>query len=146
MSTFHLTQEVAAPVATVWADLANLASHVEWMADAASITFVGDRRQGVGTRFDCVTRVGPLRTVDRMEVTRWDEGNELAVRHQGLVRGEGTFTLRPLGDDRTELAWREDLRFPWWLGGPVAGLAAAPVLRRLWRGNLVRFAERFAGG
>jgi hypothetical protein len=44
------------------------------------------------------------------------------------------------GDGRppTRVTWDERLRFPWWLGGPVAGLVAAPVLRRVWRGNLRR--------
>jgi hypothetical protein len=143
VATFHLTQAVGAPAPAVWTDLADLGAHAEWMADAASITFVGDQRRGLGTRFDCVTRVGPLRTVDRMEVTRWDEGRELAVRHVGLVRGEGTFTLRALSDTRTEVIWHEELIFPWYFGGPLAALAAGPILRRLWRGNLTRFAARF---
>jgi len=144
VTTFHLTQVVPAPMAAAWADLSDLGAHAEWMADAASITFDGPQRRGVGTRFDCVTRVGPLRTVDRMEVTRWDEGRELAVRHVGLVRGEGLFRLRPLDEARTEIVWDEDLRFPWYFGGPLAALFAAPILRRLWRGNLTRFADRFA--
>jgi uncharacterized protein YndB with AHSA1/START domain len=38
-----------APPAMVWDDLADLSSHVEWMADAESITFTSDRRAGVGT-------------------------------------------------------------------------------------------------
>lgn len=143
MTTFHLTQEVPAPVTAVWADLSDLGSHAEWMADAASITFVDEQRQGVGTRFDCVTRVGPLRTVDRMEVTRWSEGHELAVRHEGLVQGEGVFRLDPVDPDTTTLTWHEDLRFPWHFGGPLAAVFAGPILRRLWRGNLTRFAARF---
>ena len=142
MARFDLTQVVEAPADAVWRELADVGSHAEWMADAASITFVGEQRTGVGTRFDCVTRVGPLRTVDRMEVIRWDEGEALGVRHVGLVRGEGVFAVRTAGPGRAEVRWTEDLLFPWWLGGPVAGVLAGPVLRRLWRGNLRRLADR----
>jgi carbon monoxide dehydrogenase subunit G len=136
-----LRQRVDAPVAAVWEELAAIDRHVQWMADADSITFTGDRHRGVGTTFDCVTRVGPLRTVDRMEVTRWDDGVALGVRHVGLVRGEGVFTLHPNGD-ATVVEWSERLRFRWYLGGPVAGWLAGPLLRIIWQGNLRRFAAR----
>lgn len=144
MARFHMTTLVDAPPPVVWRELADLGSHVEWMADAESIEFTTDQRQGVGTTFDCATRIGPLRTVDRMEVTRWDDGREMGVRHVGLVTGEGVFTLRPAGDagERTQLDWTERLRFPWYLGGPVTGFVAGPILRHIWRGNLRRLAAR----
>jgi len=137
-----MTTLVEASPSAVWRELAHLERHVEWMADAESIDFTTEQRRGVGTTFDCATRIGPLRTVDRMEVTRWDDGREMGVRHVGLVTGEGIFTLRPAGHDgeHTQLDWTEQLRFPWYLGGPVTGVLAGPVLRRIWRGNLRRLA------
>jgi len=141
---------VDAPPEVVWAELADIASHITWMADAVEIRFTGDRREGVGTTFDCVTRVGPLRTVDRMAVTSWVEGREIGVRHEGLVTGDGRFTLeRASRSDRdrgeqTVVAWSERLRFPWYVGGPVTALLAKPVLRRIWRGNLRGLAARCA--
>ena len=144
MARFRMSTLVDAPPTAVWRELADIANHVEWMADAESIEFTSEQRRGVGTTFDCATRIGPLRTVDRMEVTRWDDGREMGVRHVGLVRGEGVFTLRPAGDDggSTRLDWTERLRFPWYLGGPVAGFVAGPVLRHIWRDNLRRLAAR----
>jgi Polyketide cyclase / dehydrase and lipid transport len=136
---------VDAPRAAVWARLADIADHVHWMADAAEIRFVGERRSGVGTTFECETRVGPLRTVDVMAVTEWREGRSLGVRHAGLVTGAGRFVLRRGRRGRTHVTWDERLRFPWWLGGPVAGLVASPVLRHIWRGNLRRLAARAEG-
>lgn len=38
----------------------------------------------------------------------------------------------------TYFQWEEKLRFPWRLGGPVTALAAWPVLRSMWKGNLLR--------
>jgi len=150
MTAISVGTVVDADAEAVWAELADLASHVEWMADAATITFVGAQRRGPGTRFDCLTRVGPLRTTDRMVVVEWVEGATIGVRHVGLVTGEGRFTLTPLGaastrTPRTEVRWTEDLRFPWWLAGRLGAAAGRPVLRRLWRRNLANLKARVEG-
>jgi carbon monoxide dehydrogenase subunit G len=131
---------IDAPPAVVWDELSDIAGHVRWMADAASIRFTSERHRGVGTTFDCVTRVGPLRTVDRMAVTSWHDGREIGVRHEGVVTGEGAFTLRAAAPGRTDVTWSERLSFPWYLGGPVTALLAEPVLRQVWRRNLRRLA------
>lgn len=134
------------PPAAVWDRLADIADHVTWMADAAAIRFTTERRQGVGTAFECETRVGPLRTLDRMVVTEWRPGEAIGVDHRGVVTGTGRFTLQGSADGRrTELSWEEDLRLPWYLGGVATAALARPVLRRLWAGNLRRFAAHLEG-
>ena len=130
---------IDAPIERCWDHLADLGSHVEWMADAESIQFTSASRRGVGTTFDCVTKVGPLKTVDKMAVVDWVEGSLIGVQHTGLVVGTGRFELVAAGPARTEIVWTEDLRFPWYLGGVVVAFVAKPVLRRLWMGNLRRF-------
>ena len=122
----------------VWDEVRHLDRHVDWMADAESITFTTRRHRGVGTAFDCVTKVGPIRLNDRMEITEWRDGRSMGVRHQGLVTGTGRFTLSKARKDRTRFTWEERLAFPWWMGGPVGGLVGARVLRRIWKGNLRR--------
>ena len=140
MSLISVGAYYEAPPAEVWKVLEPIESHVDWMADAELIRFVGDQTRGVGTRFECVTRVGPIRLTDRMEVTEWEPERAMGVRHEGLVAGTGRFTLEPLdGARRTRFTWQETLTFPWWLGGPVgARIGGQAVLRRIWRGNLER--------
>jgi uncharacterized protein YndB with AHSA1/START domain len=133
-----------APPERVWADLAHLAGHVDWMHDAVAIRFLTDRTSGVGTRYECDTKVGPFRMVDVMEITEWQPGRSMGVSHQGLVTGTGRFTLRKVRGDRTRFTWRERLRFPWYLGGPITALLAKPVLRWIWKRNLRGLAERHA--
>ena len=140
MPRIRVQATVDAPPRAVWRRLADISDHVSWMADAASIRFRSEQRTGVGTTFECETRVGPLRTLDVMEVTEWRTRRSLGVRHTGLVTGTGRFVLRRRGRRRTRLAWDETLRFPWWLGGALGGLVATPVLRLIWRGNLRRLA------
>lgn len=134
--------DISAAPELVWAAAADLASHAEWMADAESITFLTDRRSGVGTRMEVLTVVGPLRTRDLMEVTEWVEGETIGVRHQGLVTGRGRFRLDPLPDGGTRFTWTEELRFPWWLGGGLTAFAAKPVLGWVWRRNLTGLKRR----
>jgi hypothetical protein len=59
------------------------------------------------------------------------------------VTGVGAFTLEPVGDRATRFVWEEELTFPVRFGGRVTAIAAAPVLRTLWRRNLRRLAARF---
>jgi hypothetical protein len=80
--------------------------------DARAIRFTSERRSGVGTTFECKTRIGPFRTIDVMEVTEWRRGRSLGVRHTGLVSGTGRFVLRRGRLGRTRISWDERLRFP----------------------------------
>lgn len=142
MARVRVEQAIAAPPDVVWEDIADIASHAEWMADAESITFLTDAQTGAGTRMEVLTKVGPFSLTDVMEFTSWEPPERMAVRHQGLVTGEGAFSLHESGDG-TQFVWDEELRFPWWLGGPITAFFAAPVLRAIWRANLRRLAARF---
>ncbi len=143
MATIRVSTVLPAPPERVWADIEDIASHVEWMADAVTIEFFTDQTRGVGTRFDCATRIGPFRSTDTMVITEWEPGRSIGVAHTGAVSGQGRFTFDPLGADETEFTWQESLRFPWWMGGRAGAIAAAPVFRWIWRRNLSRLRARF---
>jgi uncharacterized protein YndB with AHSA1/START domain len=129
---------IDASPARVWNVVEDIEHHTQWMTDAERITFVSSTTRGVGTEFDCLTRVGPFRMTDRMRVTEWESGATIGIEHRGVVTGSGRFTLRRKSHGRTRFCWNERLRFPWWMGGPIGERAAKPVLRRLWRANLTR--------
>jgi carbon monoxide dehydrogenase subunit G len=138
----RIEQEVRAPREEVWKELSDLGSHASWMRDAREVQFLGESTSGVGTRMRVPTRIGPVRTNDILEVTDWVEGKSMTVRHLGIVSGTGQFRLE--GDGPTVVIWEEELRFPWWLGGLIAAMAARPFLDLIWSGNLKRFAARFS--
>lgn len=141
-----ITVSVDLPVGLerAWEKVSDLPDHVNWMADADAIEFEGEQRSGVGTVMNVLTRVGPLSTTDRIEVTHWEPRRRIAVDHRGLVQGTGEFRLEPAGEDATRFVWEERLRFPWWLGGPVAAWAAKPVLALIWRRNLDRLRQQLS--
>ncbi len=143
MARIRVSVVIPASPRQVWDDVRNISSHVEWMTDALAIRFTSERRSGTGEAFDCDTRVGPFRMTDRMEITDWEEGRMIGIRHVGWVRGTGRFTLRPARHGRTRFTWQERLQFPWWMGGPAGALVAAPIMRRIWRGNLANLRQRF---
>lgn len=135
--------EIDAPPTRVWEVVEPVERHVDWMHDAVAIRFTGSQTRGVGTEFLCDTKVGPIKLVDRMEITEWQPGETMGVRHTGLVTGSGRFTLEGIdrgnGDEprRTRFTWAETLTFPWWLGGPIGALVGGQlVLRPIWRRNL----------
>jgi uncharacterized protein YndB with AHSA1/START domain len=136
MTGIEVSTVIDAPIERVWDDVRDLASHVEWMAEAEAIRFLSERRSGVGTAFECDTKVGPFRLVDHMEITEWVDGEVIGVRHVGLITGTGRFTLTPEGlfGRRTRFTWEEEIGVPW-----VAGL----VLRLIWWRNLRRLRRRF---
>ena len=147
MVTIEVSTKVPAAPSVVWEDLQHIDRHIEWMSDAESIRVLTDETEGVGVRFECVTRLGPIRLVDRMEVTDWRDDQAMGIRHHGVVSGVGEFRLTPRttpdGEIHTHFEWAETLRFPWWMGGVVGAVAARQVLASVWRRNLRRFVARF---
>jgi polyketide cyclase/dehydrase/lipid transport protein len=132
----------AAPRSAVWAELERIEDHVRWMADATAIRFTGSRTRGVGTTFECDTRVGPWRMTDDMEITGWEPGSSMGVVHHGVVTGRGRFTLEDGPGPATTIRWEEELHFPPKWGGGIGARVARPVLAALWRGNLRRLRSR----
>lgn len=143
MARIRISAVLDATPERVWADVQELSSHVEWMADAVAIRFLTPQSSGAGTRFECDTRIGPFKLTDVMEITEWVPGKVMGVRHTGMVTGTGRFTLKKLRGGRTRFQWSERLVYPIWMGGPIGAYLSKPVLRWVWRRNLTRLAARF---
>jgi hypothetical protein len=146
MVAISVETELDAPPAVVWSDVRNLSSHVEWMHDAESIWFTSESTEGVGTVFDCETKVGPIRLTDIMEITEWVDDERMGVRHSGIVTGEGVFTLSPIHGNKTLFSWNEELHFPWFFGGKVGEPVGGVILKMIWKRNLQNLADRYSAG
>lgn len=138
MPGIRVAIDIDATPARVWEVVEPVERHVDWMHDAVAIRFTGEQTRGVGTEFLCDTKVGPFKLVDRMEITEWEPGAVMGVRHIGMVTGTGRFTLEPIDlGRRTRFVWEETLVFPWWMGGPLGALIGGKiVLAAIWRRNL----------
>ena len=138
MASITVSVEIDATTERVWEVVEPVERHVDWMADAVAIRFTGEQTRGIGTTFECDTKVGPITLVDKMEITDWEPGERMGVRHSGVVTGSGHFTLEPIDlGRRTRFTWTEELVFPWWLGGPLGALVGGRVVMgAIWRRNL----------
>lgn len=136
MARITVSTVIDASPKEVWAAVEDVGSHVQWMDDAVAIRFTDERTSGVGTRFECDTKVGPIRLTDLMEITEWRPRKAMGVRHVGLVTGDGVFTIKRVRGGRTRFTWTERLVFPWWMGGPVGGVVGGRIMKRIWRKNL----------
>jgi hypothetical protein len=140
-TTIEIQHNIPAPISLVWSELEQLDRHVLWMTDAVRIDFQSDQRKGVGTRFICLTKVGPLSVNDHMTVTKWVDHHAISVEHKGLFKGVGTFSLEAIGPDWTQVQWHESLDFPLLFGRGLGEAIASPLLRSIWRKNLRRLEE-----
>ncbi|MGA0220082.1 MAG: SRPBCC family protein [Ilumatobacteraceae bacterium] len=138
MASITVSVEIDATTERVWEVVEPVERHVDWMADAVAIRFTGEQTRGIGTTFECDTKVGPITLVDKMEITDWVPGERMGVRHSGVVTGSGHFMLEPIDlGRRTRFTWTEELVFPWWLGGPIGALVGGRVVMgAIWRRNL----------
>ena len=138
MAQITVAVEIDATPAEVWTVVEPVENHVDWMHDAVAIRFQTDQHRGVGTRFWCDTKVGPISLVDEMEITEWEPERSMGVRHTGVVTGTGRFTMEPIDlGRRTRFTWSEELIFPWWLGGPIGAFVGGKiVMAAIWRRNL----------
>ena len=143
MPGIRVATEIDATPERVWEVVEPVERHVDWMHDAVAIRFTTDQTRGTGTTFLCDTKVGPFTLVDRMEITEWEPAKVMGVRHVGVVTGTGRFTLEAIDlGRRTRFVWEEQLVFPWWMGGPIGGFFAKPMLMFVWKRNLTRLKAR----
>ena len=137
MSHIQVSIDINAPVSRVWEVVEPVERHIDWMADAVAIRFQTEQTRGVGTKFFCDTKVGPIKLVDVMTITAWEPNAVMGVTHTGVVTGTGEFTLTALSDTTTRFTWTESLVFPWWLGGPIGAIVGGQiVMKAIWRRNL----------
>jgi hypothetical protein len=137
MSHIQVSIDINAPVSRVWEVVEPVERHIDWMADAVAIRFQTEQTRGVGTKFFCDTKVGPIKLVDVMTITAWEPNAVMGVTHTGVVTGTGEFTLTALTDSTTRFTWTESLVFPWWLGGPIGAIVGGQiVMKAIWRKNL----------
>ena len=145
MARITVSIELPATPARVWEVVEPIEEHTQWMADAVAIRFVNEQRRGVGTKFLCDTKVGPIRLTDHMEITAWEPERLMGVTHTGVVTGTGQFTIEPSATaGHSNLTWSEELHFPWWLGGAIGEVVGGSlVMKTIWRRNLKKLRALF---
>ena len=82
MAEIEVSIDIAFSPQVVWDDVSKLETHVEWMADAESIEFVGESHSGEGTVMQVL---GSVLVVALSGGYSREEANERLARQNGMV-------------------------------------------------------------
>ena len=149
MPDLVLQVDVAAAPEQVWAALVDWDRQGEWML-LTDVRAGAQGGQGVGGELAARTglrlprgllggrRIGVL---DTMLITRWDAPRRVDVRHTGrVVRGTGTFEVRPRAGGGSTFVWTEGLDLPLGVLGRLGWPLVEPAFAAGVRLSLRRFA------
>jgi uncharacterized membrane protein len=139
----EITQSITVgrPTEAVWPYLVDWERLDLWMEEISDVRVTTPHREGVGVEAEATVRIAGISTRDRIRVTRWEPPHLLEIAHLGWVRGRGLMELSPEPVTSSRLLWTETLVPPW---GPVGALgmrASLPLMRRVFRRDLVRLRE-----
>ena len=136
--------DVDAPPEQVWAALVDWDRQGEWML-LTDVRAGAQDGQGVGGELAARTGVPVLGrrlgVLDTMLITSWQPPWRVDVRHTGrVVRGTGTFEVRPRTGGGSTFVWTEGLDLP--LG--VLGRLGWPLVRPAFAAGVRLSLRRFA--
>jgi uncharacterized membrane protein len=126
---------IEAPPEVVWPYLVDWERLDRWMKEASNIRVVSAHREGIGVVAEADIRIGFIRTVDRIQVSRWNPPHELGLEHLGWVKGAGLMEAMSR-DNRTLLRWTETFSPPWGSLGALGMRLWKPVMRRIFAQDL----------
>ena len=139
-----LQVDVAASPEQAWAALVDWDRQGEWML-LTDVRAGAQEGQGVGGELAARTGVPVLGrrlgVLDTMLITSWQPPWRVDVRHTGrVVRGTGTFEVRPRPDGGSTFVWTEGLDLPLGALGRAGWPLVRPVMAAGVRFSLRRFA------
>lgn len=136
-----LSITIGRSTAAVWPYLVDWERLDRWMEEISDIRVSTPHREGVGVEAEATVRIAGISTRDRIRVTRWEPPHVLEIAHLGWVRGRGLMELFPQAERSSRLRWTETLIPPWGAVGALGMRASLPLMRRVFRRDLVRLQD-----
>ncbi len=142
MAFFRVLVRIGAPPERIWAFLEDWEGSAQWMVDATTVRVLSDRRTGVGTSIEAVTRIAGVPITDVMDVVAWEEPRVIAVQHKGWpIRGLAWFEIRPDPSGGSWFEWAEELDPPLGPLGELGGAILRPAIERVLRKSARKLKE-----
>ena len=122
--------QVSAPASSVWAFIADPGRYLHFMSGITRWEVKGDRRIGLGARYNMLIRVGSAEIGGLIEVVEFDEPRDLAWTSVTGIDQRGRWRLR----ERTESKTHVELRLAYGVAGSgilgyISERVAAPTVR-----------------
>lgn len=142
MAFFRVLVHIDAPPERVWKFLEDWEGSAAWMVDATTVRVVGEKRAGVGTTIEAVTKIAGVPLTDVMDVVAWEEPRVIAVQHKGWpIRGLAWFEIRPDPDGGSWFEWAEELDPPLGPLGEIGGALLRRAIERVLRKSANKLKE-----
>lgn len=142
MAYFRVLVHIDAPADRVWKLLEDWEGSAAWMVDATTVRVLSEKRTGVGTRIEAVTRIAGVPLTDVMDVVAWEEPHVIAVQHHGWpIRGLAWFEIRPDPSGGCWFEWAEELDPPLGPLGELGGALLRPAIERVLRKSATKLKE-----
>jgi uncharacterized membrane protein len=115
----------------VWDFVSEPENYLRFMSGITRWEIAGDQRNGLGSRYRMLIRVGAAEVGGLIEFVEWSEPRDMAWTSVTGVDQRGRWRIRPLPDGRS----RVELRYQYGVAGSgipgwIAEMVAAPTLRR----------------
>ncbi len=130
---------IDAPIAEVWAAIADLERQPVWMHEMKTVHVVTPGPLRVGTRGEAEVRVFLVGVVDTVEVDVLEPPVRFGIRHVGTYSGSGLITLEAIDAGRTLLRWDERLVPPFLPN--IGQLLQKPIMGGIFQADLERLKE-----
>ena len=123
--------EISASPQEVWDYLAEPENYLRFMSGVTHWEVRGEKRNGLGSRYRMLIRVGAAEVGGLIEFVEWSEPRDMAWTSVTGIDQRGRWRVRPLDDGRA----RVEMRYAYGVAGAgifgwISEQVAAPTLRR----------------
>ncbi len=128
MSHITTSEEIAAPVATVFAYVDEHTNTTKYMKDLTKWAPVGSKTHGKGAKFAVAMKAGPMTLSSVVGITTWTENRAIGWRSTEGFKQTGRWSFKPSADG-TEATFDMDYELPGGIAGRMLSRAAEPIVR-----------------
>jgi uncharacterized membrane protein len=131
MSHITITEDIAAPVETVFAYVDDFRNTTKYMKDLTKWSPVGKKNHGKGAQFEVAMKAGPMTLSSVVDITTWTANRAIGWTSREGFKQKGKWSFAASGDG-TAATFDMDYELPGGIAGRIASRVAEPIVR----GNL----------
>jgi uncharacterized membrane protein len=128
MGHITISEEIAAPVTTVFDYVDEHSNTTKYMKDLTKWAPVGPKSHGKGAKFAVAMKAGPMTLSSVVDITTWTENSAIGWTSIEGFKQTGKWTFKRQGDG-TQATFDMDYELPGGIAGRMLSRAAEPIVR-----------------